>query len=337
MSSRSSTRLVTAEMNSAAGRRPSRRAALGRWWTASTSAWSGGLGKTALPSALGPFGPVACDGTDVWVGAVDRVFRIRASDGKLLEEWLIPKAAGALLVAMGRVFVAGFGLHGEPGILSMIDPRRSPGETAVVATELPTYPFSPAFDGERFWTANSAGSVSQVFPSVGTPWPVTTVASGFQVPSGIVFDGRSVWVSDAGNCTVVEIDPRGAIRQTVSVGSRGGASLPLTFDGSHIFVANPLEGLHVMRASDGRTVARLDDVAHGSPCAVAFDGERILILGQGDPLCAIPPSLTLLRASDLSLLGVHSLPDLFPLAAASDGLDFWITVETAEGSAVVRL
>jgi len=107
MSSRSSTRLVTAEMNSAAGRRPSRRAALGRWWTASTSAWSGGLGKTALPSALGPFGPVACDGTDVWVGAVDRVFRIRASDGKLLEEWSIPKAAGALLVAMGRVFVAG--------------------------------------------------------------------------------------------------------------------------------------------------------------------------------------------------------------------------------------
>ena len=97
-------------------------------------------------------------------GPSDRVFRIRASDGKLLEEWSIRKAAGALVVAMGRVFVAGFGLHGEPGILSMIDPRRSPGEAAVVATELPTYPFSPAFDGERFWTANSAGSVSTDLP-----------------------------------------------------------------------------------------------------------------------------------------------------------------------------
>ena len=212
MSSRSSLGLSAVPGTQRVGSRPSRRAALGRWWTASTSAWSGGLGKTTLPSALGPFGPVACDGTDVWVGAVDRVFRIRASDGKLLEEWSIRKAAGALLVAMGRVFVAGFGLHGEPGTLSMIDPRRSPGEAAVVATALPTYPFSPA-----------------------------------------------------------------------------------------------------------------------------FDGERILILGQGDPLCAIPPSLTLLRATDLSLLGVHSLPDLFPLAAASDGLDFWITVETHEGSALVRL
>jgi hypothetical protein len=337
MSSKVSHRFPTFADTREAGGRPSRRAALGRWWTASTSAWSGGLGKTSLPNALGPFGPVACDGTDVWVGAVDRVFRIRASDGKLLEEWSIRRAAGALLVAMGRVFVAGFGLHGEPGILSMIDPRRSPGEAAVVVTDLPTYPFSPAFDGERFWTANSAGSLSTVSPSVATPWPVTTAASGFQVPSGIVFDGRSVWVSDAGNCTVVELDPRGTVRQIVSVGSRGGASLPMTFDGSHIFVANPLEGLHVLRVSDGSAVARLDDVAHGSPCAAAFDGERILVLGQGDPLCAIPPSLTLLRASDLSLLGVHSLPDLFPLAAASDGLDFWITVETQDGSALVRL
>ena len=152
------------------------------------------------------------------------------------------------------------------------------------------------------------------------------------MPSGIVFDGRSVWVSDAGNCTVVEIDPRGTVRQVVSVGSRGGASLPLTFDGSHIFVANPLEGLHVMRVSDGRTVAKLDDVAHGSPCAAAFDGERILILGRpGRSAVRHPPSLTLLRAADLSVLGFHSLPGLFPLAAASDGLDFWITVETQEG------
>jgi hypothetical protein len=116
---------------------PSRRAALGCWWTSSTFAWAGGLGKTMLPSALGPFGPLACDGTDVWVGTVDR----------------------------------------------------------------------------------------------------------------------------------------------------------------------------------------------GSPP----------VAGRGDPARAIPPTLTLLRAADFSPLGVHALHDLYPLAAASDGLDFWITVETEEGSAVVRL
>jgi hypothetical protein len=289
-----------------------------------------------LPSALGPFGPVACDGTDVWVGTVDRVFRIRASDGKLLEEWSIRKAAGALLVAMGRVFIAGFGLHGEPGTLSMIDPRRPPGEAAVVVTDLPTYPFAPAFDGGRLWTANNAGSVSTISPATASPWPVYTMRDGFQVPSGIVFDGQSVWVSDAGNCSVVRLDASGAIRQTVSVGHRSGASLPMTFDGGHLLVANPLEGLRVVRAADGKMIAQID-VAFGAPCAAAFDGERILVLGHGDPARSIPPTLTLLRASDFSPLGVHALHDIFPMSSASDGLDFWITVETEEGSAVVRL
>jgi hypothetical protein len=34
---------------------------------------------------------------------------------------------------------------------------------------------------------------------------------------------------------------------------------------------------------------------------------------------------------------VSALSDLYPVAAASDGLNFWITVETAEGSRLVRL
>ncbi|MFY9550453.1 MAG: hypothetical protein WAU32_04825, partial [Thermoanaerobaculia bacterium] len=314
----------------------SRRAELGRWWTASTFAWSGGLGKTSLPSALGPFGPVACDGTDVWVGALDSVFRIRASDGKLLETWSIKKPAGALLVAMGRVFVAGFGLLGEPGILSLIDPRQSPGAAAVVATDLPTYPFVPAFDGARIWTANTAGSVSTISPTATTPWPVATVASGFQVPSGIVFDGQHVWVSDSGNCMLLKLDPSSAILQTVSVGLRGGGPLPMTFDGSHLLVANALEGLNIVRVADGASVALLD-VAYGAPSGAAFDGERILVIGQGDPSSAIPPTLSLLRASDFSPLGVDAIPGIYPMAAASDGLDFWITVETEDGSALVRL
>lgn len=316
--------------------RPSRRAALGQWWTTSSFAWSGGLGVTPLPSALGPFGPVACDGADVWVGAADSVFRVRASDGKLLETWAIPKPAGALLVAMGRVFVAGFGLFGEAGLLTMIDPSAPPGPATVVADDLPTYPFVLAFDGARIWTANNAGSVSIVTPCATTPWPVTTVTTRFQFPSGIAFDGRHIWIADSGPCILLKLDASGAILQTVNIGSRGGAPLPLTFDGSHVLVANPLAGLNVVRASDGVAVALLD-VADGSPSAAAFDGERILVLGQGNPSNRIPPTLSLLRSSDFSPLGVSPLSDLYPVAAASDGLNFWITVETTEGSRLIRL
>lgn len=318
-----------------AGGRPSRRAALGQWWTTSSSAWSGGLGVTTLPRPLGPFGPVACDGTDVWVGAADSVFRIRASDGKLLEAWSIKKAAGALLVAMGRVFVAGFGVAGEPGILSMIDPRQSPGAVTAVATNLPTYPFVPAFDGARIWTANAAGSVSILTPSAETPWTVTTIEAGFQLPSGIVFDGSHVWVSDSGPCVLLKLDARGAVLQTVSVGLRGGSPLPLTFDGSHIIVSNALAGVHVVRVADGTTVAVLDG-AHGAPSGAAFDGERLLVIGQGDPSKGLSPTLSVLR-TDFTLLGETDLSGIFPVAAASDGLNFWITVEAADGSKLVRL
>ncbi len=291
---------------------------------------------TSLPSPLGPFGLVACDGTDVWVGAADSVFRIRASDGELLETWSIKKAAGALLVAMGRVFVAGFGLAGEPGILSMIDPRQSPGPATVVATNLPTYPFVPAFDGARIWTANTAGSVSILTPFAAAPWTVATVETGFQLPSGIVFDGSHVWVSDSGPCVLLKLDARGSVLQTVSVGLRGGSPLPLTFDGSHVIVSNALAGVHVVRVADGATVALLD-VAHGAPSGAAFDGERLLVIGQGDPSRGLAPTLSLLRTADFALLGETELTGIFPVAAASDGLNFWITVEARDGSKLVRL
>ena len=336
MSSSTSPRFHVLSPARGAGGRPSRRAALGQWWTTSWSAWSGGLGVTTLPSPLGPFGPVACDGTDVWVGGADSVFRVRASDGKLLETWSIKKAAGALLVAMGRVFVAGFGVAGEAGILSMIDPRQSPGAAAVVAINLPTYPFVPAFDGARIWTANAAGSVSILTPSPSTPWPVRTTDAGFQLPSGIVFDGAHVWVSDSGPCALLKLDAAGAVVQTVSVGLRGGSPLPLTFDGSHIIVANALAGVHVVRVADGASVALLD-LAHGAPSGTAFDGERLLVIGQGDPSKGLAPTLSLLRTADFALLGETELSGMFPVAAASDGLNFWITVETEDGSKVVRL
>jgi hypothetical protein len=45
----------------------------------------------------------------------------------------------------------------------------------------------------------------------------------------------------------------------------------------------------------------------------------------------------LLRTADFALLGETELSNMFPVAAASDGLNFWITLETEDGSKVVRL
>lgn len=160
--------------------RSSRRAAIGQWWT-TTPHWDIGLGVTD-----DAYGPVISDGADVWVNSLAGMKRVRASDGRVLETW--PAFAGLPLAAMGRIFAAA----GER--IYMIDPSQPPGKPVLVADNLGGQPQSIAFDGQRLWTANRLGSVSVVTPSVTTPWPSVTVTSGFQSPTGLVFDGTNMWV-----------------------------------------------------------------------------------------------------------------------------------------------
>ncbi len=88
--------------------RSSRRAALGQWWTPTHVrwVWQSGLALTALPEPPGPFGAMASDGTDVWVGGYDSVFRVRASDGRVLQTWPVARAPYSILPAMGGIFLA---------------------------------------------------------------------------------------------------------------------------------------------------------------------------------------------------------------------------------------
>lgn len=317
--------------------RSSRRAALGQWWTPSQRAWDAGLGVTPLLGGLGPFGPVACDGQDVWVGGQDRVFRVRASDGKLLETWTIAKPAAAVLVAMGRVFVAEFDLS-NPSTLSMIDPSQPPGPATVVATGLPSVPLALAFDGTQIWTTDPAGSVSIITPSSTLPWPVTVV-SGFQSPYGIVFDGANIWISDGpvdGSCSLRKLDSSAAVLQSVDLGSECQIS-QLAFDGSNVLAPNKaVGGLQVVRVSDGSLIATIP-VSSGQLERVAFDGERVLVLSGGgqNP----PPNLAILQASNFSTVQVEfTLPigGRSWLSAASDGVNFWITTGNAGESVLAR-
>ena len=311
--------------------RSSRRAALGQWWTPSIfSSWLNGLGTTPLPASLS-FGPVASDGADVWVGGADSVFRVRASDGKLLETWTIAKPASSILVAMGRVFVEGLALDPVPSSLYMIDPSAPPGAATAVA-DLPSGFGTLSFDGGRIWRASAAMSI--VTPAAGVPWPVTTVTSGFQSLSGIVFDGTNIWTTDSVACSLLKLDGAGAIVQTVDLGSPCSPGIP-AFDGASIVVPNGT--LQVFHAGDGAFVANVP-VANGNPAEVVFGGERLLVLspGLGNP---VTPSLTVFRSADFAQLQMESFPPLgggSPFHAASDGLNFWVTVNVLGGDALGR-
>ena len=299
--------------------RGNRRAALDQWWTQTPhyDAWSSpGLTATGSAPEL-----LKSDGTDVWVAnyVAATVSRVRASDGKKLDDWTGATNAIGVLVAMGRVFVTG---SWEPGRLYMFDPSAAAGAVTNMALNLGDDPLGIAFDGNRIWTANASGSVSIITPSSLGAWNVVTVATGFNSLVGIVFDGSHMWVTDVNAGTILKLDADGNVIQTVTVGA--GPQYP-AFDGHNIWVPNSGDdSLTVVRASDG-AVLKTFSAGNGNqnglnqPGQAAFDGQRVLVTN-------VPGGLSLFRATDLSVLGNLSTPGASnPLGVCSDGVNFWVS------------
>jgi len=294
-------------------KRGSRRAALKQFWTPTSP---DGIGLTTVGTM--PF-LVETDGTDLWVANFNSatVSRVRASDGKLLETWTGATHAFGVVAAKGLIFVSG---NTNPGSLYQIDPTMPVGAVTTVSSTLGSSPQGIAFDGARIWTANpGGGSVSIVTLN---PVSVTTVPTG-TLPFGILYDGSNMWVTDQGG-NLFKLDSNGAIIQTVPVGTF--PRFPV-FDGTNIWVPNlTASSVTVVRASTGTVLATLTGNGLAGPVAAAFDGERILVTnlsGTGGN------SVSLWNATDLSPLGsVSTGSSTGPAGACSDGLNFWITLQT---------
>jgi hypothetical protein len=295
--------------------RGGRRAALKQFWTPQNSAVLGLTTVGFLPLLI------ESDGADLWVASgIGIVSRVRGSDGRLLESWTGATDAFGVLVAMGRVFVAG---NMNPGLLYRIDPSQPAGAVTTVASGLGAGPNAIAFDGSRIWTANwgsgPPGSVSIVTPGASLPWTVTTVTTGVSTPRGALYDGANVWVTDGGASTLLKLDAAGAILQTVTVGTN--PQYPV-FDGTSIWVPNNgSSSVSVVRASSGTVLATLTGNGLVGPAAAAFDGQRVLVTNNGGD------SVSLWKAADLTTLGSFGTgAGTNPFGACSDGVNFWITL-----------
>lgn len=299
-------------------KRAGRRAALRQFWT--------NQGGNSLANTTVGAQPhlVESDGADLWVANFfdNTVSRVRASDGKKLEDWTGATSALGVLVAPGKVFVTGFSITGK---LYQIDPKQVAGAVTTVASNLGNSPGGIAFDGQKVWTANqgngpSTGSVSIVTlaPSVS----VTTVAAGFDQPKGIMYDGANMWVTDQGDNMLKELNSSGVILMAVPVGTS--PAFPV-FDGTNIWVPNAgSNSVSVVRATGGfagTVLATLTDNGLNGPQQAAFDGERILLTNiSGD-------SVSLWKASDLTPIGTFATGgNSGPDGACSDGVNFWITL-----------
>ena len=301
--------------------RGSRRASLSQFWTFQNPLV---IARTAVGSQ--PYA-VASDGADLWVAnnGDGTVTRVRASDVKPLETWFGAFDASGVVAVGGRIYLTG---NFSPGLFYRIDPSQPVGSVTTLATNLGSSPENVAFDGSRFWTANSnsglpGGSVSIVTPAPATPWTVTTVTAGFGSPSAAVFDGTEVWVTDNSAGTLLKLSPAGAILQTVTV---GGKPLVPIFDGSSIWVPNSASAtVSVVRASTGTVLATLTGNGLNNPQAAAFDGQQVLVANVTNH------SVSLWKAADLTPIGNFNLgAGLDPVFACSDGVSFWLTLNTSE-------
>lgn len=300
--------------------RKSLRAALNMWATPK----SVGSGATTGVGCR-PVG-VQSDGADLWVAnsagsqcGVGTVSRIRASDGKGLETWTGADGAQSVLVARGRIWVTGFTL-GPTGSLYRINPTQPPGNVTVVTNSLGEGPNSITTDGSYLWTANF-DSVSKINP---VTFDVQNFSAGLNQPGGILYDGNNIWVVDAIDNKLKKLRSDGSVAQIVPVGDFPGAPV---YDGRNIWQpggTNGSETLTVVRASTGDVIATLTGNGLNSPFGAAFDGERILVVNDGGS------SVSLWRATDFSRLGSVSVgAGTEPVAACSDGINFWIVLRAA--------
>jgi hypothetical protein len=243
------------------------------------------------------------------------VFRVRASDGKLLGSWTGATGARGLIVAAGRIFIIGNTGTMTPGKIYSINPEAAPGPVSVFENDIGANPYRIAFDGANLWTANlSSGSISRV--NVGTG--VDSTFTGFDNPSSVVWDGTNLWVFDN---QLKRVDPSNAVvLETIAVPSAS----DVIFDGANLWMSNfDANSLTIVRAVGslrGTILATLTGNGINTPYGLAFDGERVLV-------CDLDiNSVSLFRATDFAPLGnVSTGANSNPRTACSDGVNFWIS------------
>jgi len=290
-------------------KRGNRRAALKQWWTPTEP---GALrAVTFNPGSI--LHDIVCDGEDLWVSDESGVvFRVRASDGKLLGTWTGATGARDLIAAAGRIFVAASSGTTTPGKIYVINPEAAPGAVTVFENDIGANPYEITFDGANLWTTNLSGSISRV--NVGTGID-STFTSGFDNPVNIFWDGTSLWVFDG---QLKRVDTTNAsVLQTIAIS--GGT---MQFDGTNLWLSDyNADSIYIVRATGGlrgTVMATLTGNGLFNPLGMAFDGERMLV-------CNVGGSVSLFKAADFTPLGNVSTGALSDSRyACSDGVNFWV-------------
>lgn len=300
-------------------RRSNKRAFMQQWWTPTLPE---ALRPADLGAASNPI-DIVFDGQDLWTAnfASDSVSRVRASDGRLLQTWTGIEGARGIIACAGRIFVTS-DQGNTPGEIYVIDPEAPAGGVATLFDpNVGVDPLQITFDGTYLWTANwnggGGGSVSRLRVDNAAD---STFAAGFDAPHDILWDGANLWVADRSAADLKRVDrATGAVLESIAL-----AAPPkhLLFDGTNLWITTGTDSIKVVRAVGslrGTILATLTGNGLNTPAGMAFDGERVLVTNQTGQ------SVSLFKAADFTPLNFPGLGvGGNPVAACSDGVNFWI-------------
>jgi hypothetical protein len=258
-------------------------------------------------------GRLAFDGDHIWVAngfkdegsLVGSLAKVRIRDGTLLGTYL----SGEPLAGYGPV------------------PRRL------------------AFDGANVWVGNLSGkTLAKIRASDGV------LLGSYQHPGVVmelVFDGANIWVAFAAPDALIKLQPNdGEIIGTYSFG--GVKPQAMAFDGANIWVASVKTDTIL---ADGllTKIQKSDGAVKGTyfsggrvPSALAFDGANIWVAHRDIP----PPpysdtntyfhTVSKIRASDGTFLGLSSSGGYRTVALAFDGANIWVANGESDSVGKIR-
>ncbi len=263
---------------------------------------------------------LAFDGTNIWVAtqADNSVWILSANDGSVLGRFSITGTPQAMVSVANVIWIASETATGgylteanSSGIIRIFAlPTNAYGLISVQYDDMPApVLFFVNGPGDALWRFDPATGQAN-----GAYWrPAGTRGQWWD----LLFDGLTIWISNAGNNTVVQVDPTGSqVLQTVPVGD---VPTAMAFGGGTLWVANSRDHL-ISRVSVGEPwpFSFLPPCSIGdNPSSIAFDGANLWVTHTGSN------TMTQMRASDGMVLGtLRTGPS--PAAIIFDGTHIWV-------------
>ncbi len=224
-----------------------------------------------------PNSSMVFDGTYIWVTSygINKLYKINPATSQVIGDFSLE----GCIVSDKKYSITydGFNIVVScSNALMLFDPRTS----KVIFSNFSQNELGGlAFDGEKVWyIMKDGGTYSAVAYDTFNRRSVTSAVVGAS-PSGIIYDGKSIWVSNSGDGTVTKINA--ASGSISGVYLTGAGCSGIAFDGAMIWVSN----------TDNNTVTTLNSYTGEligeypvgtNPDAIVFDGVNMWIGNRGD-------------------------------------------------------